>query len=70
MKKINLLLIFFLLFGTVLLADNSGSINEYGAKSVQKFLEAKQIEYKNSVKNNESVNAEEYKILVKKLFQI
>ena len=67
MKKINLLLIFFLLFGTVLLADNSGNINEYGAKSVQKFLEAKQIEYKNSVKNNESVNAEEYKILVKKL---
>ena len=68
-KNISVLLSIFL-FTSILLSNNVENLKPKGILSVQKFLESKQIEYKNSVKNNESVNIEEYKILIEKLSQI
>ena len=70
MKNNNLFLYTFLIFTSIIFSYNSENLEPDGIKSVQKFLESKQIEYKNSIKNNESVNIEEYKILTTKLSQI
>ena len=50
MKKINLISLAIFIFTSILLSSNSENLKPEGIISVQKFLEAKQIEYKNSVK--------------------
>ena len=53
-----------MLLTNFLLANNSGT------ESVKKYLESKQIEYKNSVKDGGEMNIEFYNTLNKKLLQV
>jgi len=68
MAYLNILLVLFVSFNTFLFAENNPS-NVQGLRSVEKFLEAKQLEIKNSNDNNQ-FDVENYKILNKKLKQI